>query len=217
MPNALLSPLLPITLLLASTVALVISDLRDFRKGRYLFKPVAAFAFIYVALVVGATQSDYGNWLLAGLMLCLVGDVLLMAESDRFFLAGLFSFLLGHLLYCVAFLQLPLNWGALWISLLPTLGLVVAALAWLKPYLPQDMKVGVTAYILVIAAMLGSSSMTYDYVHGTLIVAGAVGFAISDLAVAAEQFVKPSRWNKLWGTPLYFISQMLLALSAAPV
>ena len=48
-----------------------------------------------------------------------------------------------------------------------------------------------------------------------LILAGAWGFAISDLAVARRQFVKRSIVNGLWGTPLYFGSQLLLAASLA--
>ena len=40
---------------------------------------------------------------------------------------------------------------------------------------------------------------------------------LSDLAVARQQFVQPSRWNGLWGTPLYFLSQMVLAASIALV
>ena len=40
----------------------------------------------------------------------------------------------------------------------------------------------------------------------------------SDLAVARRQFVKPeSPWNQVWGTPLYFLSQMVLAGSLALV
>jgi hypothetical protein len=42
---------------------------------------------------------------------------------------------------------------------------------------------------------------------------GAWGFAVSDLAVARQQFVQTSQLNGLWGTPLYFLSQMLLAAS----
>ncbi len=89
MQSILLQPMIPILLLLSSTLALVISDFLAFRPGRYLFKPLAAATFIYLALVMGATQTTYGNWLLAGLALCFIGDVFLMAESDRFFLAGL--------------------------------------------------------------------------------------------------------------------------------
>lgn len=211
-----LPPILPSVLLLTSTVALVVSDFVGFRLGRYLFKPLAAAAFIYLALAIGATQTNYGSWLLAGLVLCFIGDILLMAESDRFFLAGLCSFLLGHVLYCVAFFQLPLDRAALQVSSIPVAILVIASLTWLRPHLAQDMKIGVTAYVLVIAAMLISASMTHNYVYGVLIIVGAVGFAISDMAVAAEQFVKSRKTNKLWGTPLYFISQMLLALSTAP-
>ena len=47
------------------------------------------------------------------------------------------------------------------------------------------------------------------------IIGGAWAFAISDLAVARRQFLQPSRWNGVWGTPLYFLSQMVLAPSVA--
>ena len=46
-----------------------------------------------------------------------------------------------------------------------------------------------------------------------LVLTGAWGFALSDIAVARQQFVKPARSNGLWGTPLYFLSQMLIAAS----
>ena len=52
---------------------------------------------------------------------------------------------------------------------------------------------------------------------GVLVLAGAWGFAISDLAVARDQFVTPGYQNRLWGLPLYFGSQMLLAYSVALV
>ena len=42
-------------------------------------------------------------------------------------------------------------------------------------------------------------------------------FALSDLAVARNQFVAPGPANGLWGTPLYFVSQLLLAASIAPL
>ncbi len=40
---------------------------------------------------------------------------------------------------------------------------------------------------------------------------GALGFAASDLAVAREQFVRPGSINKLWGLPVYYLSQLALA------
>jgi hypothetical protein len=33
----------------------------------------------------------------------------------------------------------------------------------------------------------------------------------SDVAVARDRFVAPSVGNRLWGLPLYFVAQLLLA------
>lgn len=203
----------PIALSAISIVALALSDFTESRPGRYIFKPLAAIAFIWLALSLDAPGSPFGSWMLAGLLFCLIGDVFLMFESDRSFIAGLAAFLIGHLLYCIAFLQLSPNPDALMYSALPVALLVYFTLRWLKPFLPAHMKGAVWLYVLVIAAMLLCASMTAGDAKMPLVLCGAIGFAISDLAVARRQFVNPGRINALWGTPLYFFSQMLLALS----
>ena len=212
-----LATLLPPALLsLVATVALVLCDYRDFRAGRYLFKPLAAIAFIWLALSLDATDTRYGQWLLAALALCLVGDVFLMWDDERSFLAGLAAFLCGHLLFAVAFFQLPVNLMGLAISALPVLVLLGTVWRWLMPHVNRDMKIPVTLYILVISAMLLCAGMTAGHPAATLIIVGAWGFACSDLAVARRQFILPaSRLNGVWGTPLYFLSQMVLASSLA--
>lgn len=207
----------PAALSLLATSALVISDQWNCRPGRYLAKPLAAFAFIWLALALGATASDYGRWLLAGLVCCMAGDLFLMPRSERSFLAGLVAFLCGHLLYAAAFLQLPASHAGLAATVLPALVLLVFCARWLLPHVKQAMRLPVTAYTLVITTMLLCSGLSAAHPAGVLIIAGAWGFAISDLAVARQRFVQPGRWNGLWGTPLYFLSQMLLAGSVALV
>jgi uncharacterized membrane protein YhhN len=44
-----------------------------------------------------------------------------------------------------------------------------------------------------------------------VLLAGAIGFLASDVAVARERFVARSPWNQRWGLPLYYASQLLLA------
>lgn len=214
-----LAALLPPALLsLVATFALVLCDYRDLRAGRYLFKPLAAIAFIWLALSLDATDTRYGQWLLSALALCLVGDVFLMWDDERCFLAGLAAFLCGHLLFAVAFFQLPVNPLGLAISALPVLVLLGTVWRWLIPHVNRDMKIPVTLYILVISAMLLCAGMTAGQSAAVLIIAGAWGFACSDLAVARRQFILPaSRLNGVWGTPLYFLSQMVLASSLALV
>ncbi len=218
MPNDTLSlaaTLPPVACSALAVSALVICDQYGFRPGRYLLKPLAALAFVWLALVLGATDSAYGHWLLAGLLACMAGDVLLMPDNERCFLAGLVAFLCGHLLYGVAFLQLPHSATGILISLVPALGLLAFVAGWLLPRVKPAMKIPVGAYTLVITGMLLCAGASAGQPASPLLISGAWGFAISDLAVARQRFVKPSRWNGLWGTPLYFLSQMLIAASIA--
>ena len=47
--------MLPFTLSVVAVTALVVSDQKQFRRGSYLFKPLAAAAFIWLALTLDAT------------------------------------------------------------------------------------------------------------------------------------------------------------------
>ena len=212
-----LTTLLPIALFSGVTVvALVLSDYGEVRAGRYLFKPLASAAFIWLALSLDATNSVYGTWLLAALVFCLLGDLLLMPDNERCFLAGLGAFLCGHLLFAVAFYQLRNNAMGLGITLLPALIMLFFVWRWLIPHVNRQMKVPVILYGLVITVMLLCAGATTGQPAAVMIIIGAWGFAISDLAVARRQFIRPaSKLNGVWGTPLYFLSQMVLACSVA--
>ena len=210
----------PLSLAAVSVLALVVSDQRAAGAaslGRFLFKPLAALAFIWLGLMAGAMDSPYGRWLLAGLLLSALGDLCLMFENGSAFLAGLTAFLCGHLLYVIAFLQLSPNAIGLAWMLGPAITLCFLSLLWLWPHVPGDMRLPVLAYVLVITAMLLAASLSAGLPGSALAIAGAVGFALSDLAVARNQFVAPGPANGLWGTPLYFASQLLLAASIAPL
>lgn len=186
-------------------------------RAEWLFKPLASCCFIALAMSAGATDSAYGSLLLIGLILCMGGDVALIARSDKAFIAGLTSFLLGHLLYAAAFLQLPLNLAAMLLGLPPVVALAVFSVRWLWPHLPGDMQLPVLAYIGVICTMLLMAGSTWGTGPGVMVLLGAWGFALSDLAVARNQFIAPAFSNRLWGIPLYFGSQLLLAWSPALV
>lgn len=207
----------PAVLSCIAVIALVVCDYREIKPGRFIFKPLAAAAFIWLALRLGALDSVFGCWMLAGLALCMVGDLFLMPDDQRSFLAGLVAFLCGHLLYAVAFLQLPHSTTGLLVSALPGLLLVGLVLRWLLPHVGRDMKIPVAVYTLVITGMLLCAGLTAGHAAAPLIIGGAWAFAASDIAVARQEFAKPQPLNRLWGTPLYFFAQMVLATTVALV
>jgi uncharacterized membrane protein YhhN len=73
----------------------------------------------------------------------------------------------------------------------------------------------VVAYIVVISVMVVFAFGAFGDGSTWLIPAGAVLFFASDLFVARNQFVAPDRVNRMWGLPLYYLAQVLFALSVA--
>jgi uncharacterized membrane protein YhhN len=199
-----------------AVAGLLLAEYRDSRPGVWLAKPLASTGFVAVALVAGALGSDYGRWVLAALLLCWLGDVLLIPRgAPRCFRAGLFSFLLGHLAFAGAFVARGLDG-------LTTVGVAGAAAAvawlvlrWLRPHLPRDMAAPVHAYVVVISAMLVCAAGTVGRAGVPRILVGALMFYVSDLAVARDRFLAPNFANKTWGLSLYFGGQLLLATTVS--
>src|SRR5680860_1162771 len=180
---------------------------------RNVAKPVASAGFVGVALSAGALDTHYGSWIFLGLLLGAAGDVLLLGASQTAFLSGLAVFLLGHVAYVVAFATLGVDSG---VSLIAgSVALVVAAIVfvWLRPHLPPAMVAPVIGYIVVISAMLVTAVGAVVAGAVSMIVVGAAVFYLSDLTVARDRFVAPGFANRLWGLPLYYAGQLLIAWS----
>jgi uncharacterized membrane protein YhhN len=201
-----------------AVVALLVAERRRSQRGKWLAKPLASVAFVATALAAGALESGYGWLVLAGLGLCLVGDVLLIPQGrDDVFRAGLVAFLLGHVAYAAAFLTQPLH--PLWLAVAAVVLVVLfwRVWRWLDAGVPADLRKPVLAYLAVIATM-STLAVGLTGAGGSLLVAaGALGFTASDLAVARDRFVQEEFRNRAWGLPLYYGAQLLLALSPAAV
>jgi uncharacterized membrane protein YhhN len=200
---------------------LLAAEKRESLKGKLIFKPLLSTLFIWTALLQPRPEAAYALWVLAGLSLSWVGDVLLIFKSRPPFLAGLVAFLLGHVCYVLAFSG-PGRWG-MWIAvaliLLAAAGIMV--FKWLRPYL-NGMRGPVAAYIVVISAMVASAlavaaAADVPAAGRWIVPAGAIVFYLSDICVARDQFVAREFNNRLVGLPLYYLGQFLLALSIGMV
>jgi uncharacterized membrane protein YhhN len=181
-------------------------------------KVLAASAYIAAAMSLGATHSEYGYWLLAGMVLCWLGDVFLISVySQRLFLVGLFSFLLGHIVYIGAFVIRGISQQTLLTSVV-VMGLFAWGVSrWLLPHVSGKMKGPVWIYILAISLMMAMAIATFVRVGGVSLLLGAFLFVISDLFVARNKFINPGFINRALGLPLYFLAQLLLAASVMTV
>lgn len=204
---------------IVATLGLLIAEARDSRAGVWLCKPLAAAGFLAAALAFGALDHAYGSWIFAGLVLSAAGDVLLIPRGAKgFFLAGLASFLLGHVAYAGAFAVrgLELGWVAVASVLVATASLLALRQLW--PHVQRNapkLQLPVLAYVAVISTMVVCAAGTVGKTGNPVILAGAVAFYASDLAVARQRFVAERFANKLWGLPLYYGAQLLLASSVA--
>jgi uncharacterized membrane protein YhhN len=163
--------------------------------------------------VLGASGSGYGRLILGALLLSWLGDALLLSDRAAAFLAGLAAFLLAHVLFAAAFIAggTSLEAAALAGAVSALVGAFV--LRWLWPHVPPDFRLPVLAYVLTILAMCVAAAAHASHAGRWWVLAGALLFAASDIAVARERFVKPARVNQLWGLPTYFIAQLVLAWS----
>jgi uncharacterized membrane protein YhhN len=219
------APVIATVVCVIACTALVLGEARG-RRGRRLrlvAKPIASAAFIAVPVLGGALDGgvaadDPATWIVAGLVLGAIGDVLLLFGS--LFLAGLVVFLLGHVAYVVGFaLIVPMaGWPRLvvWQSM-ATVAAGGTALAWLWPHL-GSMRVPVIAYVGVIVVMvIGAAAVAATgpgtATHAALVFAGGMMFFASDLAVARDRFVAPGFVNRAWGLPVYYAAQLALGWS----
>jgi len=187
------------------------------RIPRIIAKFTLSFLFVLTALLQPRPIPVYFNYLLVGLIFCLVGDVCLALPQKKAFMGGLVVFLLGHVLYIFSFSSLvPVSkWFSLWALIIVAISALI--FFWLRLHL-KSMMIPVLIYILVITIMaIGALAVfwksTFQISGRALILIGALCFYISDIFVARHRFIKEEYRNRLVGLPLYYTGQFMLAFS----
>ena len=183
---------------------------RGDRRMEVWAKPLVLSSLIVAAVVLGATETAAGTWLLAALVFGLLGDVALLSDSLPRFRAGVLAFLVGHLAYLVCFAALGLTVPA-W----SWAGLAVLAVAlWAtRDVVPATHRLGgralsvpVAVYSVVIGAML-----LFAWFTGVPLVAlGATVFVVSDATLSINRFVRPIPRAHLILMVTYHVGQALI-------
>ena len=200
---------------------------RGWTRARYVWKPFTMVVIIALAFLGADWGNAWHQWLLAGLVLSLVGDVFLVLPSDRF-LAGLVSFFAAHVCYIVAFVdqgasdtpgivhfsvEIGERSGHA-TSVAVALGAIgVVAVAVLRRGVLASgglgLLVAVVCYITVILAMIWRAALSND----AWVFAGAALFLISDAVLAWNRFIKSSLAAELTVMVTYYTAQLFLAFS----
>ena len=182
-----------------------------------VFKPLAmVLAIAFVASRPGWLRQEraFDLKLLAALVLCLAGDVLLMLPG--MFIPGLVSFLCAHLCYLALFKQ-GQRWFPSGTVLAGTLAAAVVMYAVLFPHLGPVLKVAVAAYAVVIALMaaqaIGRAGVLRDRA-ATAVAIGAVFFMLSDALLAINRFAQPLPMAQFFVLATYYVAQVLIVRNA---
>lgn len=208
--------------LIVTVFLLVRAEFANNRGQIHIVKPISTLLVIAAALMSFAGASadvGYTAGLTVGLVLCLVGDVMLMfPDNKRAFLIGLIFFLLGHVAYTITFALYTSFAGKDYITAGVLLVIGLALFIYLLPNL-GSMKGPVILYILVISVMVNRAIAAFDsesfsYAQAMIIAAGAILFYVSDVILAVSRFGKPWKYNRI-SLAFYYAGQYLIAISAS--
>lgn len=164
------------------------------------------------------TRPRFGPWVIIGVVTGALGDFSLSSAERSWFMAGVVTFLIGHIAYSVAFAK-ELKSTRMRISfILATLLLmnVLVVLVFLRMIFvgEQALIVPVIIYVAVMSVM-----MTITMLHRSptrFITAGGLVFVLSDAHIALNHMLLPTpRLNiALSGYATYYLAQYLLVAGA---
>jgi uncharacterized membrane protein YhhN len=186
-----------------------------FPEIRYVSKPLIVISLLALLLYHTKLKGRFAKRIALGLLFGLAGDIFLL--FDDYFIAGLVSFLIGHILYMMAFyLDYKVNktihrlytknavlgfafftvlfCGALWSSL-------------------GDMKIPVIIYALAISFMGITAFSRFGRVNVLsykLIAMGAMLFVLSDAVLAVNKFMHSFPFSGIVIMATYMAAQYLI-------
>lgn len=194
--------------------ALLVADLNGKEKIAGLLKILTSVCMvIYCGLQVYESSNLYAYLVFTGIFFGLLGDIFLIPKSKNSFLIGMAAFLVGHILYILAFLQYsfsPVKWL---VALILISFAMYAVFNWVKASLRGVLKIGVAVYMATLATMCSLALSVRIEDALTLVGFGATLFMVSDFFVASHRFKRPHFLNRLVGLPMYYAGQFILASS----
>ncbi|WP_026729397.1 lysoplasmalogenase [Flavobacterium denitrificans] len=218
------------------------------RNATY-FKIFIAFCFVYLLILILGYESfdlflkpilipllSFGvyfyrsfptkNMLLLALLFSWIGDVILLFADlgEIYFILGLVSFLISHIVYCVLFNKQPkikkkrnfiiFGIGSVLIALY-----LIGMLSVLLPTL-GDLQIPVIVYASVISIMLlfaFNGYLVWQKPGNLYVFFGAIAFVISDSILAINKFYAPFEKSSFFIMLTYLVAQYLIVVGILKV
>jgi uncharacterized membrane protein YhhN len=182
----------------------------------FVFKPLATILILVHALMRGLDTPETRRWIVAGLVLSLVGDIALLWPYQGFLL-WLAAFFIAHLCYLRAFtrrhrLAAPIQPFVVYLlgaSL--TLGLM-----WTE--LPVTLRWPVLAHAVCLVAMAAQAAVIWraGQVRGDMLALGGALFVVSEALLAINRFIAPVPLASLAILGTYWAAQWCIASWLSP-
>lgn len=177
----------------------------------YLFDPLLKIIPLFVLLTAAYGQLS-GRIRLLGLLaivLCALGDVLLTQTFPNSFIYGLGSFLVGHIIYLIAFLQFA-NRQFFTTKAVMSVAVIATALTLALTILPatNELLIPVAAYICIITCMVIVAFFAWN--KSMLHIVGALMFMVSDATLAWNMFLEPLPFAAFIVMITYYIAQFFM-------
>lgn len=189
---------------------------------RWISKPlIVGFLLVFFISYTKGEKSGVKKWLISALVFSIAGDLLLLMEgsNEKFFLFGLASFLVAHLVYILFFHLLRVVEGVkgrVWL-VLPVAVYYAFIITILSPEL-GEMKLPVQVYAVVISFMMMMALHMLFISNkraGRLMTAGAGMFLLSDSLLAINKFHTSFEGAGIAVMLSYGIAQWLIVAGAA--
>lgn len=177
-------------------------------------KPLVMLALGWLAITMGAPDHDVGRFLLVALGFSLVGDIFLLGRATVDFSGGLMSFLVADVAFALAFLTLGFQpWWAL-LGLLIAVSLSLTSGRRIVRAAAHEggaaLGVGVTAYLVVVTAMVVAAGGTARIP----VLLGAVAVLVSAIVLAVDRFVGHRAQARMLVIVTYHLGQVMMVIGA---
>jgi uncharacterized membrane protein YhhN len=177
----------------------------------YIFKPLIIFSLIFLYTF---SLPKRLKWYTIALEFSFFGDVLLLFSGEYFFMAGLISFLMAHILFIKIIVNRikEVHFSKIIVSAIPFLAVFSLLIFTLKDSL-HEMLWPVVIYGLTISTF-GIVSLI-DFLNtkskmSMLMLFGAIIFMISDSLLAINKFYNPAHLHEVIIMATYIFAQYLI-------
>ncbi|MHC8514693.1 lysoplasmalogenase [Sporosarcina sp. ITBMC105] len=166
-----------------------------------------ALIILFGALTLPLVSSTYKKRILFGLFICMIADGVIY-----WFMAGLVTFFIGHVIYIFAFKQATRKKIPIWVAiLLLVYGIGMAVWIAGSQFMADQFVLGIAiiAYIAVILTMGWMAIKT----GLKLAIIGALLFMFSDSVLAIDRFIVEIPYRDAFVMVTYYAAQVLIAAS----